>query len=71
MHFSLANTLLNSPIPTPTGPGSNSNCGAYYCVEANDDCSKIGVKFGISLSDLYENVPPSWVFSVTDILLTF
>ena len=50
----LANALLDSPIPTSTGLGTNSGCGTYYSVVAGDDYSTIGAEFDVSLSDLYE-----------------
>ena len=47
-------------IPTPTASGTNSDCGQFYHVQTGDDCSTIGVQFGISLSDLRFLNPGIW-----------
>ncbi|KAF3898088.1 Carbohydrate-binding module family 50 protein [Trichophyton interdigitale] len=41
------------PVPTNAQPETNPNCGQWYQVGAGDDCSKISLKFGISLKDFY------------------
>ncbi|KAJ4152983.1 hypothetical protein LMH87_009498 [Akanthomyces muscarius] len=40
-----------TPAPSPTGAGTNGNCGQYHLVKPGDDCGKILTKYGITLKD--------------------
>ncbi|KAJ5175399.1 uncharacterized protein N7482_001276 [Penicillium canariense] len=43
--------FLFSPIPSPTLDGTNSRCGEFYKIGANENCATVEEKFGISSSD--------------------
>ncbi|KAE8341837.1 hypothetical protein BDV24DRAFT_163060 [Aspergillus arachidicola] len=42
-----------APVPTDIANGTNTRCAIYYRVSPGDDCSRMTVKMGISLPDLY------------------
>ncbi|KAI0406600.1 peptidoglycan-binding protein [Xylaria palmicola] len=42
-----------APVPTDAQPQSNTRCGTWYYVLADETCQAISLKFGISLNDFY------------------
>jgi LysM repeat protein len=42
-----------APIPTNTQGESNTHCGQWYTVQADDSCASISLAFGLTLVDFY------------------
>jgi hypothetical protein len=47
------NADVYRPAPTNVAQNTTTSCGKYYNVELGDDCSRVTVAQGISLSDFY------------------
>lgn len=48
------------PAPGNLAPGTNTNCSLYHEIEQNEDCSRLQIRYSISLKDLIFLNPMIW-----------